>query len=237
MPIITHCQTCEKEVSAPPSQKRKYCSISCMPLNGENNPNWKGGLIEMDCKFCGKKFHVKRKEVVAGRGKFCSRSCSAKHNSAIKAEVAKNKRVLSHCKNCGKDILTKPSHSEKEGKFCSYKCRGDFFIKTGIFAGENNPRYSHGQSGFSGFYNAQRRCAEGSYTKEDIRELMRLQKGRCVNCMKKIRGKKYHADHIIPIARGGSNWKYNIQILCPKCNLTKSAKDPIEWAQQNGRLL
>ena len=40
---------------------------------------------------------------------------------------------------------------------------------------------------------------------------------------------KYHLDHINPISKGGLNVDENIQILCPACNLSKGAKDPMEW--------
>jgi 5-methylcytosine-specific restriction endonuclease McrA len=41
----------------------------------------------------------------------------------------------------------------------------------------------------------------------------------------------------MPLARGGSNWISNIALACPTCNKRKGAKHPIDWAQQNGRLL
>lgn len=68
---------------------------------------------------------------------------------------------------------------------------------------------------------------------------LRLQRGRCANCYEKVgvNRKKYHVDHIVPLSRGGSNDPTNLQILCVECNLRKSAKDPIEWARENGRLL
>jgi 5-methylcytosine-specific restriction endonuclease McrA len=68
---------------------------------------------------------------------------------------------------------------------------------------------------------------------------LRMQRGRCASCQDKVGGanKKYHVDHIVPLSRGGSNESTNLQILCVECNLRKSAKDPIEWANENGRLL
>jgi 5-methylcytosine-specific restriction endonuclease McrA len=87
---------------------------------------------------------------------------------------------------------------------------------------------------------ARKKNAQGSHTKKDIETLLLLQKHKCASCTKKLKlsGKgKYHIDHITSLARGGSNDKYNLQILCPECNLRKHAKDPIDWAQKNGRLL
>jgi 5-methylcytosine-specific restriction endonuclease McrA len=83
---------------------------------------------------------------------------------------------------------------------------------------------------------ALKRAAEGSHTAADVQRIYEAQKGKCVCCHKKLNG-KYHVDHIQPLARGGSNWPDNLQALCPTCNMRKSAKDPIKFAQENGRLL
>jgi len=83
---------------------------------------------------------------------------------------------------------------------------------------------------------SRRRGAEGKHTKKDVNQIYKLQFGKCINCKKKM-GNTFHVDHIIPISRGGSNYAKNLQILCPKCNLNKHAKDPIIWANENGRLL
>jgi 5-methylcytosine-specific restriction endonuclease McrA len=80
---------------------------------------------------------------------------------------------------------------------------------------------------------AQRRArvrnAEGRYTASDLKEIFQRQNGRCVYCRQEL-GKKYHADHIVALARGGSNWPSNIQLLCPSCNCTKGAKGHDEVA-------
>lgn len=80
--------------------------------------------------------------------------------------------------------------------------------------------------------------AGGRHTSDDIAFLMKAQSGKCAHewCRKDIRNKR-HLDHIIPIALGGLNDRRNLQILCPTCNLKKSAKHPIDFAQQNGLLL
>jgi 5-methylcytosine-specific restriction endonuclease McrA len=34
----------------------------------------------------------------------------------------------------------------------------------------------------------------------------------------------YHIDHIVPIAKGGTSERRNLQLLAPICNLRKGAK-------------
>lgn len=76
----------------------------------------------------------------------------------------------------------------------------------------------------------------GRLSRGIAQKLLRLQKGRCVACSADIRS-GYQIDHIVPIALGGSHVDSNIQLLCPRCNRKKGAKDPIRFAQENGRLL
>lgn len=75
----------------------------------------------------------------------------------------------------------------------------------------------------------------GSHTASDIKGLFQKQKGKCVVCRTKL--KEYHVDHITPLARGGSNDRKNLQLLCPPCNRSKWAKDPIAFMQSRGFLL
>lgn len=82
---------------------------------------------------------------------------------------------------------------------------------------------------------AMNRGAVGSHTKDDVAEIARMQGMKCIYCRNKL-PRVYHADHVIPLALGGSNDKGNIQILCPRCNRRKGKKDPIEFANKNGLL-
>lgn len=83
---------------------------------------------------------------------------------------------------------------------------------------------------------ARKRNAAGSHRAEDIIGILRSQNGKCAYCKTKL-GKSYHVDHIIPLISGGTNWPNNLQILCRRCNQTKSAKDPIDFMQERGFLL
>jgi 5-methylcytosine-specific restriction endonuclease McrA len=83
---------------------------------------------------------------------------------------------------------------------------------------------------------ARKRAAEGRHTADEISDLLQKQKCKCAICRTSIKD-GYHADHIIPLAGGGSNWISNIQLTCARCNQSKGAKDPITFMQSLGRLL
>lgn len=83
---------------------------------------------------------------------------------------------------------------------------------------------------------ARLRNVEGSHTQDDVAALLEMQGWKCTECLTSVREDR-HVDHIMPVARGGPNYKRNLQILCPDCNWTKGAKDPIDFARERGRLI
>lgn len=74
--------------------------------------------------------------------------------------------------------------------------------------------------------------AEGSYAPQDIVSLFAWQKGLCAGCDASLvisgRG-KFHIDHYLALSLGGTHWPNNLQLLCPKCNFSKSGVSPQEW--------
>jgi len=83
---------------------------------------------------------------------------------------------------------------------------------------------------------ARKKLAGGTHTAADVINLFNLQKKKCAVCKKSII-KGYHVDHVIAIVNGGTNDKYNLQLLCASCNLTKNDSDPIDFMQSKGMLL
>jgi hypothetical protein len=68
--------------------------------------------------------------------------------------------------------------------------------------------------------------ANGSFTKEEWRALIKCYKSRCAYCG--IKSKSLTADHVIPLSAGGCNFIYNIRPACRSCNAKKHAKMPSE---------
>lgn len=74
--------------------------------------------------------------------------------------------------------------------------------------------------------------AEGVFTTEDILIAYRSQRGRCWHCGCKV-DKDFHADHLVSLKHGGTNWPNNMVVSCSDCNLSKGGKFCWQW---NGKL-
>lgn len=69
--------------------------------------------------------------------------------------------------------------------------------------------------------------ANGSYTQDDVRALLKRQRRLCYYCCCFLT--KFDCDHFIPLSRGGSNGPENIVLSCHSCNCSKGARLPWEW--------
>lgn len=61
----------------------------------------------------------------------------------------------------------------------------------------------------------------GSFTASEWKDLVSKCEGKCLCCKEK---KPLAADHVVPLARGGTNSIDNIQPLCKSCNSKKGTK-------------
>jgi len=76
--------------------------------------------------------------------------------------------------------------------------------------------------------------AGGDFTAEELEERIEEQGFMCFYCSYPLED-DYHADHFIPISKGGSNNIDNIVVACKSCNLSKNDKDPYEFMSSIGK--
>ena len=80
---------------------------------------------------------------------------------------------------------------------------------------------------------ARRRSSDGTWNAETVRRLFWFQDSCCQYCNVTLNmsgGRdSYHVDHMIPLARSGSNWPSNICLACAQCNLRKHAMTAEEF--------
>lgn len=86
------------------------------------------------------------------------------------------------------------------------------------------------------YSNKRRARIESGITTSRLSDWAESQKKICYWCFRPCHD-AFHVDHYYPLSKGGLHEVENLVISCPSCNLRKSSKDPIAWAQENGRLL
>jgi len=76
---------------------------------------------------------------------------------------------------------------------------------------------------------ARKANAQGDYTAEQLKARFDYHGNRCVYCDST---EDLHADHQIPLSRGGTNFASNMVPACATCNKSKGAKTPEEFLVQ-----
>lgn len=139
--------------------------------------------------------------------------------------------------------LRRKIHAERYRKKASAKARADYAANPEKFIErqrklklENPEKYRAYKA--TGGRNRRARAGgnDGKHKSADIEFLWTAQKGHCVFCLKPLIRGKFHVDHHVPLALGGSNDRSNLRLLHRKCNLEKSWRDPIEHAREHGML-
>lgn len=190
-------------------------------------------IARKTAKLAGLKFYFTGKECPHGhvslRRTQCGGcfSCGKEHSAASHKKNKEKRNAQSrdyHSKNREKMLSRMVKYGEKT--------REIRIEKSAIWRKENPVK----RVAYEAKRRALKKNSPGSFTDADILRIVSLQKSRCANCALHVKD-SYHVDHVTPLSKGGSNGPENIQILCPTCNQKKHAKDPIQWANENGKLL
>lgn len=198
------------------------CKIEKLKSEFNKDAQKRDGLTSC-CKACNAAgsaaYHSSSREKISAR--------QARYRSAIREELAA-KDAIYYAENRHQVMARQAKYRAENRENIATKAAKQRALNPEVFAERRRNR------------RAMERNAEGSHKAADVRAIFDKQRGLCASCETKLfkSGKqKYHVDHMLPLALGGSNWPSNLQCLCPDCNLRKSAKDPIKWANENGRLL
>jgi len=188
------------------------------------------------CKKCAsdknRAYHEANKEVISARQRIWREVNKEKHTALCKNWYEANKE---------RKAITMKAWRDENKEHCINYSKSYYSVQ------ENKERHAVARNAWSKSHpeirsayernrNARKRESSGTHTTADINNLLVLQRNKCAACNKSI-SKGYHVDHIIALSNGGSNDKYNLQLLCAHCNCSKHAKDPIDFMQSRGMLL
>jgi 5-methylcytosine-specific restriction endonuclease McrA len=185
------------------------------------------------CRACGE---VDR--YTSGKCKPCSRKRVSKYYEANREKMNEDSRKW---RQANHQKVVERDREYYEANLDKVNYRGRKWYKDNYErALENNRKWKQSNPDKLREYDQNRRALKkgngGTLSKDIVQTLMNLQKGKCACCNKSLKD-GYHLDHIMPIALGGKNSDDNVQLLTPKCNLSKGAKHPIDYMRVKGRLI
>ena len=204
---VKFCKKCATETE-------RYANGQCKPCVKVNGDAWRSGNLERK-----KATDAARRAANQDRIKATDAAYRAANPERIKASVAAWRAANPERKKATNDAW-RAANSEK------VKVNRDAWAKANPEAlriKNQNRRALRKENG-------------GQLSKGLAKKLFALQKGKCPCCAQPL-GDDYHLDHIMPLALGGANEDWNMQLLRSTCNQNKHAKHPVEFMQKRGFLL
>lgn len=219
------CKRCGVVFRPKKSDRRQYCSYECaLHRTGALAPGYKDGkatrknsfiarLVRIlarikECRVCGKRTLTSE----------CSAECREEHSRRASREFSQQRKEetcgVRRCYQCGNEFI--PEYGNKHRRFCSRRCLG-------TFVGRQNKR------------RRRIRKWQASYLYEHFAdwEIFERDGWRCMICMLPIRREvdRLHLqaatiDHIVPLSRGGSHTRDNVQCAHRICNSLKNEMLP-----------
>ena len=228
------CLHCGRGMWFPKCKVGKY--KTCGSVCAEQYRASKELARQRNCVTCGTAFIQRQFQLSVGHGRYCSQKCNVDAHKAMNQPDAqvRSRIAFASAVEHGRYVpAAGPSNNRwKGGKKESVRRRqenGKLLAGCKAYRAANKDKVREFSARRSG-----RKI--GRLPKGTVKRLGELQRWKCAICTVSVRH-RYHVDHIIPLARGGMHEPLNIQLLCPSCNVRKSAKDPIAYMQERGFLL
>lgn len=220
--LIVNCKQCNTGIKTFPSRvwRTNFCSDDCRQLNFQNKLQER----KRTCLHCNTEFIPRLWQIKENNGKYCSAICrNIGVIDKLNSSESKQKSKETYLKNLHLGLITHPkgeNHPRWAGGFKeSVKRR----ISSGK-ANESVKKYrANNPDKVREWSSTRQKRKTGRLPQGTVKSKIANQNGLCVYCQKDITV-KYHVDHIIPLAKNGKHEASNIQILCPTCNVKKSAK-------------
>lgn len=235
------CLNCGKPFVLPKCNdwREHCCSSECKTEVRQRKKENSELLRTRQCITCGKSFIARGTQIRDGQGRYCSNKCSIGAMTAGRSQESYAKSSASLRRSIQEGRYSPPkgaSHHQWTGGKPAAVARqieksktpeGRQKRKAYLKANPEKPReWSHKRS--SGKV---QKLPYGT-----VPRIGELQRWKCAICAVSVR-EKYHVDHIMPLAKGGEHTPANLQLLCPSCNVRKSAKHPVDYMQSRGFLL
>jgi 5-methylcytosine-specific restriction endonuclease McrA len=228
------CLHCGRKYWLPPSKatERTTCGKDCRKSFNDATK----ASRERDCLHCGAQFTPRKAQIDAGEGRYCSLRCSTVCNGQLwtpSARAIATEKFLANIKS-GEYVLPRgEKHCQwaggKEAHLERMKASGKRAEWTRNYRKRNPEKVRE--------FCARRKGRKlGRLPRGTVKRIGELQRWKCGCCRVNIRD-KYHVDHIVSLKAGGAHAPTNLQLLCPTCNVKKSAKDPIDFMRERGFLL
>jgi len=221
-----NCVICNKEyyVLGKINYNKKTCGYKCrVKLSWASGGRVLGERITKNCKNCGNEFTNLKCFDKIHNIKFCSRKCMGEYN------IIPSSKTKVFCTCCNKEFTKRTDHLT-QNNFCTKACAYTFRKKENAlwrdvnYIKDYHRNYSHINREkviqTQKTRRSQKATTQNRLTAKEWRVIVEICGGICLKCG----DKNITIDHIIPLSKGGTHCKNNVQPLCRKCNSSKGVK-------------